>query len=122
MAKETPKHPRKTTRLFNWNYEWNAIYFITIITKNRYHYFGQVENGQMALSQIGVIADVLWHEIPFHAPFVKLEAFIVMPNHIHGILGIDKVEKYSSEIGDSGKDNACIVLSQMGYKQPSGKN
>ncbi|MEM7512785.1 MAG: hypothetical protein AAF388_17775 [Bacteroidota bacterium] len=119
MAKETPKNQRKTTRLFNWNYGWNAVYFITIITKNRYHYFGQVENGQMVLSQIGVIADVLWHEIPYQAPFAKLGAFMVMPNHIHGILGIDKVEKYNTGISNSGKDNACIVPTEEDKTQLS---
>jgi REP element-mobilizing transposase RayT len=50
------------------------------------HYFDAIENGQMRLSGIGVIVDVLWHEIPHHSPLVKLGAFVVMPNHIHGIL------------------------------------
>ncbi len=40
----------------------------------------------MQLSQIGVIADILWHEIKNHAKNVDLDAFVVMPNHIHGIL------------------------------------
>jgi REP element-mobilizing transposase RayT len=69
-----------------WDYRWAGAYFITICTQNRVHYFGEIENGQMRLSGMGVIADVLWHEIPHHFPLVKLGAFVVMPNHIHGIL------------------------------------
>ncbi len=69
-----------------WDYGQAAAYFITICTHNREHYFGDIQNGVMELSNIGVIADVLWHQIPHHAIDVELGAFVVMPNHIHGIL------------------------------------
>lgn len=70
----------------HWDYRWAGAYFITICTKDRLHYFGEIENGAMQLSQVGVIADTLWHEIPHHTKNVELGAFVVMPNHIHGIL------------------------------------
>jgi len=70
----------------HWDYRWAGVYFITICTHNRIHYFGEIENGAMQLSHVGVIADTLWHEIPHHAKNVELGAFVVMPNHIHGIL------------------------------------
>ncbi|MBS4012129.1 MAG: hypothetical protein KGZ97_00005 [Bacteroidetes bacterium] len=73
-----------------WNYGWNGAYFITICTQNRVHYFGEVNNGKMVLSNLGVIAYHFWNEIPNHCPFVELGNFIVMPNHIHGILILDK--------------------------------
>ena len=73
-----------------WDYGNNAAYFITICTANRKHYFGDIRNGKMELSPIGIIADIFWHEIRNHADFVKLGEFVVMPNHIHGILIIDK--------------------------------
>jgi REP element-mobilizing transposase RayT len=78
-----------STRMQHWDYGWNAPYFITICTKNRDHYFGKVIQGKMQLSHIGVIADILWQEIKHHARHVELDAFVVMPNHIHGILIID---------------------------------
>ncbi len=81
-----------------WDYGWNGAYFITICTKNREHFFGQIQNGKMELSNVGVIVDILWHEIPNHAKYVELGAFVVMPNHIHGIL---KIEKPYSDV-DSG--------------------
>ena len=69
-----------------WNYGWSGVYFITICTAIREHFFGEIQNGNMILSKTGVISDILWHEIPTHAPNVELGDFVVMPNHIHGIL------------------------------------
>ncbi len=69
-----------------WDYSADGIYFITICTQNREHYFGEIIKGKMQLSNIGVLADVLWHEIKHHARNIELGAFVVMPNHIHGIL------------------------------------
>jgi putative transposase len=73
-----------------WDYGWNGAYFITICTANREHFFGEIQNGKMILSPTGVIADIIWHEIPNHHPNVELGDFVVMPNHIHGILILDK--------------------------------
>lgn len=69
-----------------WNYGWAGAYFITICTANREHYFGQIVNDKMILSPCGILADVFWHEIINHTNNVELGAFVVMPNHIHGIL------------------------------------
>ena len=73
-----------------WDYGWNGAYFITICTASREHFFGEIQNGKMILSPTGVIADIIWHEIPNHHPNVELGDFVVMPNHIHGILILDK--------------------------------
>ena len=72
-----------------WDYGWNGAYFITICTKNRLPYFGAIQNRKMTLANCGVLADVFWHEIPNHSNNVELGAFVVMPNHIHGILILD---------------------------------
>jgi len=69
-----------------WDYGNAGAYFITICTRNRKHYFGEIKNGEMQLSHIGLLADVMWHEIKNHAQHVELGEFVVMPNHIHGIL------------------------------------
>ncbi|MNQ53502.1 hypothetical protein D3C85_675430 [compost metagenome] len=73
-----------------WDYGWNGAYFITICTQDREHYFGEIQNDKMVLSEVGIIADILWHQIPIHHKNVELGDFVVMPNHIHGILIIDK--------------------------------
>ncbi len=76
-------------RLQNWDYRWDASYFVTICTAGRTHYFGEICDRKMNLSTIGALADVFWHEIKNHAKNVKLGPFVVMPNHIHGIIMID---------------------------------
>ena len=81
-----------STRLQNWDYGSNAAYFITICTHNRVNYFGSIHDAQIQLSPIGVFAHQFWIEIPIHFPFVKLYAFVVMPNHVHGIIVIDKID------------------------------
>ncbi|MEQ8582643.1 MAG: transposase [Marinoscillum sp.] len=73
-----------------WDYGSNAAYFITICTHGRVHFFGEIASDQMILSEMGVHAQSCWYEIPNHFPFVQLGAFVVMPNHIHGIIIIDK--------------------------------
>ena len=73
-------------RYMNYDYSRPGKYFITICTKNKIPYFGNVENGRMILSEFGVIADKYWREIPAHFPFIELDEFIVMPDHMHGII------------------------------------
>ncbi len=100
MKKFRNKYRIPSARAQWWDYGWNGAYFITACTKNRKHYFGEIQNKKMVLSHTGVIADILWHEIPRHFSFVELGAFVVMPNHIHGILVLDKpVDGGAVELG-----------------------
>lgn len=80
------KFSNKSIRSPNWDYRSPGAYFITICTAGQEHYFGKIENGKMILSQTGILADVLWHEIKNHTKNVDIDVFQVMPNHIHGIL------------------------------------
>jgi len=75
-----------STRLPNWNYSKNGYYFITICTKERKHYFGEIYGKEMQLTKNGKIAQKYWFEIPKHFPFVELDEFVIMPNHVHGIV------------------------------------
>ena len=86
------KYRIPTTRLQTWDYSNNGAYFITICTQNREHFFGNIKNGIMQLSEIGKLAEQYWLEIPNHFPFVELGNFVVMPNHVHGILIINKID------------------------------
>ncbi|UKT64510.1 transposase [Pedobacter mucosus] len=80
------KYRIPSARLQNWNYANEGAYFITICTKDRLHRFGKIEDGKMILSKIGVIANLMWYEIKNHNKNLELGEFIVMPNHVHGIL------------------------------------
>jgi len=83
-----------SSRLKNWNYGENGAYFITICTGNREHFFGEIvsvnDENEMQFNEIGILANLFWSEIPKHFPFVELGNYQVMPNHVHGILIIDK--------------------------------
>ena len=80
----------KSARLENYDYSQNGLYFVTICTQDRECFFGGVKNGEMILSEIGKIANQFWQEIPAHFSFVNLDEFVVMPNHVHGVLEIWK--------------------------------
>ncbi|MBP6182025.1 MAG: transposase [Flavobacterium sp.] len=88
------KYRIPSTRLKNWDYGNNGTYFITICTQNREHFFGEIisvaDENKMELNEIGKLAERFWAEIPNHFPFVELENYVIMPNHIHGILIINK--------------------------------
>lgn len=71
-----------------WNYSNEALYYVTICSKHRRRFFGSVSDRKMNLSEIGQIAEKYWYEIPDHFPFVKLNAFVVMPDHVHIIIKI----------------------------------
>ncbi len=79
-------YKRRSIRKKHFNYQQSAYYFITICTKNREHLFGNIVNGNMILNQYGQIIKNYWSEIPHHFKQIKLDEFIIMPNHIHGII------------------------------------
>jgi len=90
MKKFRNKYRIQSARAQWRDYGWNGAYFITGCTRHRYHYFGEIRISKMILSETGIIADTLWREIPNHFPFIDLGEFVVMPNHFHGILVMDK--------------------------------
>jgi putative transposase len=100
-----------STRLQDWDYGRNAAYFITICTQHRQCWFGHIQNGNRILSEIGNMANRYWQDIPIHFPFVKLGEFIVMPNHIHGIIIIDKTA--SVETPDPGVSNSDAIINSQ---------
>ena len=77
---------RRSLRLRGWNYAWAAWYFVTIVSKHRAADFGSVRDGRMILSKLGQAAQACWLEIPDHHEGVGLDAFVVMPDHVHGIV------------------------------------
>jgi len=90
MKKYRNKYRIPSARASWWDYGRNAAYFVTICTQNRECWFGEITDGVMGLSGIGHIANSCWYETPNHFPFVELGAHIVMPNHVHGIIIINK--------------------------------
>ncbi len=75
------------------DYSYPGKYFVTICTANRTKWFGQITNSKMQLSDIGSIACKFWYDIPLHFPYVTLDEFVIMPDHIHGIIIINRSSK-----------------------------
>ena len=83
------KYSRKPRRLQGYDYKSEGLYFITICTKDRLPFFGEVRAGKMILSGAGVVVRDCWSQITRYHPQVSLGEFVVMPNHIHGVLGLE---------------------------------
>ncbi len=88
MTQFQGKNRIETTRLPGWDYRNAGWYFVTICTRNKEAFFGDVVDGSVRLSHLGEAAQRFWLEIPAHIPTVTIDVFVVMPNHIHGILAI----------------------------------
>ena len=74
-----------------YDYSQEGAYFITICTQDRVCLFGDIVDGKMWLNDKGQHVEKCWHEIPVHFPNVALDEFVIMPNHVHGILVIDDI-------------------------------
>jgi putative transposase len=81
-------HRRKSIRLQGYDYSQAGAYFITVCTHNRVPLFGEIVDGVMVLNTAGQIVEKCWCAIPEHFPQVTLDEFVVMPNHVHGIITV----------------------------------
>ena len=79
-------HNRKSIRLKEYDYSRPGEYFITICTYDKKCVFGEVIEEKIKLSPIGEIAKKCWEEIPEYFPKVKLDEYVIMPNHVHGVI------------------------------------
>lgn len=77
---------RRTIRLPGFDYAWAGAYFVTICTRDRAPIFGEVRSGTMHLNRLGRSAASQWVQIARHRPKVILNAWVIMPNHMHGIV------------------------------------
>jgi REP element-mobilizing transposase RayT len=114
---------RKALRLQDWNYRKASYYYVTICTGNRKNYFGTIIDNTMYLNPIGRIAEQCWIDIPLHFENSALDTYIIMPNHIHGIIqlmdtihtcrdvAMQRPYEYYSKISPKPKSLSTIVRS-----------
>lgn len=101
---------RKSIRLKGYDYSFPGLYFITICTYKRECLFVDIIDGKMCLSAMGEIVDKYWNEIPKHYPLARLDEYVIMPNHIHGIIEIiDERPVGNGHIGMVGNRHACSL-------------
>ena len=106
-------HQRRSIRLHGYDYSQTGAYFITLCTQNREHRFGEIVNGEMVMHDAGRIVAECWEQIPNHFPDAELDEWVVMPNHIHGIVIItDSVDT----IGVGGAAGVVGAVGVVGAK------
>jgi len=72
--------------LKDYDYSLAGAYFVTVCACGRQCLFGEIADGTMRLNRLGTIVQSCWHDLPTHYPHLGLDAFVVMPNHVHGII------------------------------------
>jgi len=86
MRFDSDKRHRRSIRLPGYDYAQAGGYFVTVVTRGRACLFGEVVNGETRLNDAGRIIQAAWDKLPDHYPGVECAEFIVMPNHVHGII------------------------------------
>ena len=85
---------RRALRLKDYDYSQAGAYFVTLCTHLRECIFGSVDRSILRLSDAGLVAKQIWNELPVHYPRVSLDAFIVMPNHVHGVIMFSDEDRF----------------------------
>ncbi len=102
------KYRVPSARLPGWDYGRSGYYFITICTANREHLFGKIIGDKMVLSNIGIIVLQEWEKSFIIRGELYRDAFVIMPNHIHAILRIEKPEETDDGGGDCRDARPCV--------------
>ena len=117
-------HHRQSMRLKDYDYSQDGYYFVTICVKNKTEYFGEIINGKMILNEYGEIAKKQWLWLAEQYDYVKLDEWIIMLNHLHGILIIEndsdqqmrKIKPLSELIG-AFKTTSSNLIHQNGLSE-----
>ena len=100
MRYDPQKHHRQSIRLKGYDYSQPGGYFVTIVAQNRDCLFGEIVEGEMRLSRAGRIVQHAWMDLPNHYPHVALDEFVIMPNHVHGIIVLTDTGRGRSVSGE----------------------
>ena len=88
MSNVPDRHHRRSIRMPGYDYAQPGVYFVTVCTHQQELLFGEVVGEAMVLNDAGRIVETCWYETPDHFQSVELDAFVIMPNHVHGIVMI----------------------------------
>ena len=104
MGDEAAFH-RRSIRLRDYDYTQDGVYFITICAHNRECVFGEIMGGEMKLNRWGELVRGCWEGIPQHFENVELDEYIIMPNHVHGIIVINRWDQKNTTAKNTGVAN-----------------
>jgi len=99
MTFDPDKHHRRSIRLEDYDYSWAGAYFVTICVQNRACLFGEICNDEVIPNRAGRLVQSEWDALPRRFPLLELDAFVLMPNHLHGVIVITE-ESWTDPAGD----------------------
>ena len=119
MVKFDPqKHHRRSIRLKGYDYSQNGAYYVTIVAWRRECLFGEVVNKEMVLSTFGVVAKQQWEKLPKRFPNIELGAYMIMPNHMHGIILITDGRGTAENPNDSDRESSRRAPTEEQFQKP----
>lgn len=121
-------HRRRSLRLRHHDYAAPGYYFVIICTHQRQHLFGAIRDRCMVLNDAGHVAEAYWQRLAQHLVHIQLDAFVTMPNHVHGIIQIAEwpggagVNESDRSLSASGRGEAFSEQSSGFIRDGSGEN
>jgi len=116
MVHDPETSRRRAMRLVGYDYAEAGAYFVTVCTQGKRCLFGEVMGGEMRLNRPGKIVRETWDGLPRHYPHVELDAFVVMPSHVHGVIVLVGAGLKPALIGELHTDDAKTGLKRAGLK------
>ncbi len=110
MSKFQDKYRVETTRLDVWDYSSPWWYYVTINTKDHIEYFGSIVNGKMVLNELGKIIEDEWQKTKLVRRNVDLDYYVIMPNHLHGIIILNGIERRDDPMGRLPNNAECEII------------
>ena len=101
MPYDPQRHHRRSIRLKGYDYSQAGAYAVTLVSHARETLFGEIADGQMVLNAVGKVIAATWRWLAVHYPYVTLDAWVVMPNHLHGIIILARDERRGEEAGNT---------------------
>ena len=86
MSEEVQRRRRRSIRVHGYDYSLAGAYFVTVVTQDRARLLGAVRDDEVRLSPAGEMVQAIWRSLPARFPSVVLDSFVVMPNHVHGVV------------------------------------
>ena len=117
MTFNSKQHYRRSIRMKGYDYTSVGAYFVTICTHQRECILGRIEEGVVLLSDSGRIIEHTWRRLPWFFTSIELDAFVVMPNHIHGIVSIVGAKQRAASQISTHADAAALPLQRGSVPQ-----
>src|SRR5687768_10734983 len=115
---DAKKHHRRSIRLPEYDYSQAGAYYVTIVAWHRECLFGEVVDREMKLTKFGFVADQQWKKLTNRFPNIELGAFVIMPNHMHGIIVITDSRGTAGNPNDLDGESSRRAPTREGFQKP----